>query len=135
MVSPILEGIVVTCHIKRAVFNRHLITYEVWGGGGDAVVVVVVVVLVIVAVDIVELDVDGELLNFFFGSDSDTNVTPILVGTFELRVSFIFWYYLRCFGHLAFCDPLGKLDHLFSPKTNPTDSKQTKRKAPYRPSD
>lgn len=64
MVSPILEGIVVTCHIKRAVFNRHLITYEVWGGGGDAVVVVVVVVLVIVAVDIVELDVDGELLNF-----------------------------------------------------------------------
>jgi len=129
MVSPILEGIVVTCHIKRAVFNRHLITYEVWGGGGDAVVVVVVVVLVIVAVDIVELDVDGELLNFFFGSDSDTNVTPILVGTFELRVSFIFWYYLRCFGHLAFCDPLGKLDHLFSPKnesnrfeTNQTES-------------
>jgi len=59
----------------------------------------------VVVVDIVEVDVDGEPFSFLFGSDSDTNVTPILVGTFELRVSFIFWYCLRCFGHLASCDP------------------------------
>lgn len=28
MVSPILEGIVVTCHIKRAVRNKHLSTND-----------------------------------------------------------------------------------------------------------
>lgn len=58
IVSPILDGIVVTCHIKRAVFNRHLMTYDVGGGGGDAVVVVVAVAVEVV----VEVDADGELL-------------------------------------------------------------------------
>lgn len=59
IVSPILDGIVVTCHIKRAVFNRHLITYDVGCCCGWFVVVVVVVVFVDV---VVEVESDGEPL-------------------------------------------------------------------------
>lgn len=97
MVSPILEGIVVTCHINRAVRNKHLSTNE---AGAE---------LLAVALDLSALAVS------IMGSDSYSNVVfieavanvvavvivvpfIIVVGTLVFGVTFIFWYYSHCFG-------------------------------------
>lgn len=98
MVSPILEGIVVTCHINRAVLKRHLITKD--AGGGAAAEVSQLSILS-------GLSILSNLLSTISWESYSTCVfvvtvvvvVVVAIGTLFFGVSFIFWFTSLCFGH------------------------------------
>lgn len=94
--SPILEGIVVTCHINRAVLKRHLITKD--AGGGAAVVSLLSILS--------GLSILSNLLSTISWESYSTCVfvvtlvvVVVAIGTLFFGVSFIFWFTSHCFGH------------------------------------
>lgn len=94
MVSPILEGIVVTCHINRAVLKRHLITKDAGGGAAE------VSLLSILS----GLSILSSLLSTISWESNSTfvfvfTVVVVAIGTLFFGVSFIFWFTSHCFGH------------------------------------
>lgn len=98
MVSPILEGIVVTCHINRAVLKRHLITKDAGGGAAEVSLLSILSGLSILSSLLSTISWESNSTFVFVVTVVAVDVF-VAIGTLFFGVSFIFWFTSHCFGY------------------------------------